>query len=237
MTVLDRPILPTKASFAQHAVRKHKVTSFADLGSCWGVNAGYALDLLAKNKIDRAYVADEIITELSRDRGTAFPQLLFVQGLLSDPTLAEQIGAVDALLMYDILLHQVNPDWNRFIEMWSTRARVIIVFNPMWELDEVTVRFIDRGAAWYKEKVVFSDEGRIDEWFAKLDEIAPRNGRRWRDVHYYWQFGITRRDLIECFEHAGFTLDRFENFGAWRADKPWIQYEGFVFVRKPDKAW
>lgn len=227
----DLPIKVSKASFAQRAFEKHQFSSFADLGGCWGVNAGYALHLLERNQIDRAYVVDGNVTKLSRERGARFPQLSFVSGLLGDPAIINKVGQVDALLMFDILLHQVDPDWDRFIEEWSAKVKAIIVYNQMWAQGDTTVRFVDRGRDWYKQHVHYGDGARVDQWFSRLDEVDPASGRRWRDVYYFWQFGITRPDLIRHVESLGFRLDCFERFGSFKGN-PWIQNEGFVFIRR-----
>ena len=64
-----RNFVPHKAALANHAVRKHGVKSFADVGGCWGVHAGYAIHVLAKNTIEKAYVADGKVDKQSRAAG------------------------------------------------------------------------------------------------------------------------------------------------------------------------
>lgn len=230
MPEIDRQILSHKADFIRRAAKKHGIASFADLGGCWGVNAGYTLDLLKRHPISRAYVLDGRITQLSRDRGAQYPQLAFIQGQLGEPEVVEQVEFVDALLMLDILLHQVAPDWDNFIERWAGRARVVIIYNQMWQ-GELTIRFIDQGTDWYKANVHHTDSEALEAWFGRLDQIQGSSGKRWRDVHNFWQFGITQRDLINKFSTVGFRLDTFENFGSWPGNAR-FQNEGFVFVRR-----
>ena len=228
-----RNFVPHKAALANHAVRKHDVKSFADVGGCWGVHAGYTTHVLAKNTIEKAYVADGKVNEQSRAAGRPYPQLEFIEGQFNEPAFIEPFPQVDALIMYSILLHQANLDWDRFLEAWSGKARVIVIYNQMWKKSDETIRFVERGRDWYLDNVYFTDRAKILEWFEKLDEPHP-SGRRWRDMQYYWQFGITTADLVRKMEALGFRLDLYENFGAFK--KPWFENEGFIFVRKPAAA-
>ena len=232
MEVLDRPIAPSKANIARRAVAKHNIRSFADLGGCWGVHAGYTLDLLRNYPIDRAYVLDQHLTDLSRERGAEFQQLEFISGMLGDVNLIEKIPQLDALIMFDILLHQVKPDWDEFLRLWAQKARVLIIFNQMWAKDDRTIRFIDRGREWFKENVYYTNEGNLDKWWDQHGQLDPATGRKVEDMHNIWQFGITHDDLVSHIRSLGFRMDYFEHFGKFAAAKqPWIQNEGFIFVR------
>ena len=134
-----------KAGLATRAVRKHRVKSFADIGGCWGVHAGYTVHLLANNPIERAYVADGNVNEQSRAAGKPYPQLEFIEGQFNEPAFIAPFPEVDALIMYSILLHQANLDWDDLLEAWAPKARVIVVYNHMWKKSDETIRFVDRG--------------------------------------------------------------------------------------------
>lgn len=231
-TSLDTPVRRNKARLANYAINKHKATSFADLGACWGVNAGYTLHLLEENQIERAYVLDQTITERSRERGANFPQLAFVPGMLGEQGVIDSIPDVDALLMYDILLHQVNPDWDDFLTRWAQKARVLVIFNQMWMQEGPTVRFIDRGREWYKANVYYTNEARLDRWFDRHERPDEGSGKKQKERHAFWQWGIKTGDLIEHVRTLGFRLDFFENHGRFGpSPHPWIQDEAFIFVR------
>ena len=220
-----------KAALAHRAVRKHAVRSFADIGGCWGVHAGYTVHVLSKNRIDKAYVADGNVNKQSRAAGRPYPQLEFIEGQFNEPTFIEPFPQVDALIMFSILLHQANLDWDQFLEAWAGKARVFIIYNQMWKKSNRTTRFVDEGMQWYLDNVYYTDKDKIVEWFGRLDELHP-SGRKWRDMQYYWQFGITPSDLVGKMEALGFRLDLFENFGSFHPSKtPWFENEGFVFVR------
>ena len=227
----DRPVDPNKMQLAILAASKHHVRSFADLGACWGVNAGYSIGLLDSFPIDLGFVVDQTVTSLSRERGKKFPQLQFVTGLLGDTDVISNIPSLDALLMYDILLHQVAPNWDDFLTRWSKKARVLVIYNQMWAQTEKTIRFIERGVEWYKKNVYHTNSQTIDEWFRTLDETDPATRRKRRNLHQFWQFGITTNDLTNHLQKLGYRLDFFKSYGPFVPTYPWIQNEGFIFVR------
>lgn len=230
--ILDAPIRPNKAALANRAVSKHKITSFVDLGACWRVNAGYALNLLAQYPIKRAVAVDTNITDLSRERGAAYPQLTFVEGMIGDRDVLQTVGAVDAAIMFDILLHQVAPDWNELLAQWGAQTRVLIIYNQMWKQNGSSVRFIERGKEWYLSNVYYADPERVDKWFATHDAFHERQKKPVRDIHNFWQWGITTEDLISAVTALGFRLDFYKNYDRFhRTTHPWIQDEGFIFVR------
>lgn len=230
-----RNFVPHKAALANRAVQKHDVKSFADIGGCWGVHAAYTVDVLSKNTIDKAYVADGNVNEQSQAAGAPYPQLEFREGLFNEPAFIEPFPKVDALIMYSILLHQANLDWDAFLEAWCGKARVIVIYNQMWKRDQ-TVRFVDKGLDWYLSNVYYTRRDTILEWFGRLDETHP-SGRKWRDMHHYWQVGITTEDLVAKMRSLGFRLDLFENFGPFHTSKtPWFENEGFIFVREDREA-
>jgi hypothetical protein len=224
---------PEKIALAVDAMKKHNVTSFADIGGCWGVHAGYTRAALeAVSGIEKAYVLDQYVTGTSRNLGKRYSQLEFQTALFNQPEFIEEFPQVDALIMYDILLHQVDLDWNDFIAYWADKCRVLIIFNQMWKSGGYTTRFIDNGPEWYKKWVFYTNEQKLDEWLNTLDETDPATGRKRRDLHSFWQWGIQTDDLVgKCQEH-GFRLDYFQNHGPFQNKKrPWIQDEAFVFVK------
>jgi len=228
---LDNPIRPNKAELANRAIRKHKLRSFADLGACWGVNAGYTLDLLAKNEIEKAFVVDVTVTHLARERGTKYPQLSFVSGLFGEKAVMNSVPNVDALLMYDILLHQVAPNWDEFLTLWSAKTKALVIYNQMWMREGPTIRFVDQGREWYKANIPLKPTTPVDRWFDQHDEIEPETGRKQRDRHSYSQWGIKTEDLIAHVRSLGFRLDFFEQHGDFKV--PWMKEQAFIFVRDP----
>ena len=222
-----------KVALADRAVREHGIRSFADLGACWNVHAGYSIGILERHHIARAYVVDQRITEETKRAAAGFPQIELRQGLFNERSFIEAFPEVDALLMFDILLHQVDLDWDDFLAEWAPKARVIVIFNQMWKAGEQTVRFIDNGPDWYREWVPYTDAERLEQWFRTLGETDRRTGRKRRDQHNFWQFGITTADLAAHMRRLSFRLDFFESHGRFHPTKtPWVEEEAFIFVRE-----
>jgi hypothetical protein len=232
MAAVERPVRAWKVDLANKAVMKHGVRSFADLGACWGVHAGYSIEVIKHNQIDRAFAVDMTITDLAKERAKSYPRLFLVKGDLGSEQTLASIPHVDALIMFDLLLHQAAPDWDEFLEMWSRKARVLIIFNQMWKRGDRSLRFVDHGRDWYKENVYYRKDDKIDRWFDRHDEVDLKTGRRVKDLPHYWQWGITKEDLQGKAESLGFGMEFFQNYGPFKRKKtPWIQNEGFIFVR------
>ena len=183
MSEIDWDILPRKAELLDRAYKIQPFASVVDLGGCWGVNGGYTHYLLRKYPLDRAMIVDGNITRITRERAEPFSHLSLIEGSLGDDEISQQVGKVDAAIMFDILLHQVKPDWNEFLRMWSKRADMLVIYNPNW-LGPNTLRFITLGLEEFLHRVYCTDKRRVVEWFARHDEYCEREQRLWKDVHY-----------------------------------------------------
>jgi hypothetical protein len=232
MAEIDIPPVPARLALGNRAAKRHNIRSFADLGACFGVHAAYTRDLIENNEIEKAYVLDQFVTKLARERCAPFQQIQFVTGLLGDASVVRQVPNVDALLMYSILLHQVAPNWDDFIRLWAEKARVIIIINQNWKAGPETLRLPDQGLDWYLKWAFWTDEAATRAWFNQADQPDPLTGRKRRDLHQFWQWGITTEDLILHLRSIGFRLDYFENYGYFNQRVPWFHNEGMIFVRE-----
>jgi hypothetical protein len=208
----------SKLDLIDRALKKYKIKSIVDLGACWGVHGGYTFHAMDNAKIDKAFIVDGHITEPTEQRATGYPQLKLISGALGDSQIAKEIGKVDAIIMYDIILHQVKPDWDEFLEMWGRRAKHLIIYNQNWTLDDEPVRFIDRGLDWYAKNVPNTGEEGVRKWFAKHDDMSPEPGTKMRDVHYFWQWGIPLKSLTAKLESIGFKIDEATTDSLWHSD-------------------
>ena len=225
----------------------HHVTgfrSFADLGGCWGVHGAYGFRAaeLCGPDLRRAVIVDGNITLPTRERAASALRVELVETALGSTEAHEAVGFVDAIIMFDILLHQVRPDWDEFLLRWSRQTDTLIVYNQNWLLTPRTVRFVDRGLEWYRRNVVVSEDEcatSLDRWFARHHERDPR-GRLERDSYDFWQFGIRPLELINLLARHGFELVHMNRdpmpFGA---DYPWIVNDGMLFRRAayPESSW
>lgn len=212
MAVIDRPIDPHKASVVEFALANFEIRSIADLGACWGVHAGYLLHALELVELDRAVVVDGSITDLTRERAEPHSQVEFVEAALGEQTTVDKVGKVDAAIMFDILLHQVSPDWPEFLERYSKNVDTLIIHNQGWRGEE-TVRFPDFDVDEYLRRVYQHDERGVREWYGRHDEWHEAQQRPWRDVHNFWQWGITTKDLVGTLWDLGYAIEAFENIG------------------------
>lgn len=136
------------------------------------------------------------------------------------------MGQVDAALMFDILLHQVDPDWRDFLRRYA-HIDTVIIHNPGW-LGEETVRFTDFDVEEYIRRVFHSSPDSIREWYDRHDEFNVRMRRPWRDVHNVWQWGITTKDLIDALWDLGYRIDSFDNRGPFSDRFPEIEVISLV---------
>ena len=165
------------------------MSSILDVGACWGVHGGYTFHALKSGRIERAVIADGDVTALTRARAAADPRITLAEGKIGDAAFIDALPPSDAAIVFDVLLHQVSPDWDAFLARYARQVNHFIIWNQDWIGSGQSVRFIERGLDWYLENVGDTNRARITEWFARHDEISPQFGRPWRDVHFFWQSG------------------------------------------------
>jgi hypothetical protein len=206
-------------------------SSFADLGGIWNVDGGYTFYTLGKYKASHAILADTEITESVFQKSSLNNNLKLIQGNFGEPAVAERIGKVDAIFLFDVLLHQVKPDWNEILKMYAERTSYFVVYNPQWIGSGETVRLIDLGKDEYFRNVPHAKDAPLYRMFyEKMFEINPRHNRIWRDVHNVWQWGITDRDLTGEMENLGFKMKWFRNCGQF-GHLPNFENHAFIFQR------
>lgn len=190
------------------------IRSIADLGGVWGVNAGYTFYNLEKYENDKAFLVDtnffpEVLSEQQKH-----PQLKLIHGNFGEQSSVDQIGQVDAVLLYDVLLHQVKPDWNQVLERYAKICNHFIIYNQQFIASDKTVRLLELGEDEYFKNVPHRrDEGNYPELFSKLDEIHPEYKRKYRDIHNIWQWGIVDRDLYNTLKDLGFKMVYYRDCG------------------------
>lgn len=202
--------------------------SLADLGGVWAVDAGYSFYAIDVHGAKRAVVCDDDFTTPVKERAAQDKRIELVQGNFGRIESAEAVGHVDAILMFDILLHQVDPDWDMILERYAPRTQCVVLAGPWWNGDE-TVRLLELGHDEYLDVVPLRELH--EPILAKLDEFNERRGRPWRDTHDIWQWGITDGDLRTTMHRLGFRLAYHENLGAWRG---LCRFDdcSYVFVRR-----
>lgn len=188
--------------------------SFADLGGVWGVHGGYACYAVEMHAPRRGVLVDEDLSLEARRRAERLPGLELVEGTLGSAEVVERVGAVDAILLFDVLLHQVRPDWNELLELYAPRTRSFVIVQPQWNGPD-SLRLLDLGEEGYRKATLAHDPDLHGRLFERLDEINERRGRPWRDVHDVWQWGITDADLVATMRSLGFSCVMRRNAGPW----------------------
>jgi len=191
-----------------------KARSFADLGGCWGVNGAYTFYGLESLNADRAFLVDTDVPESVQLRAREFECLTIINGNFGEDAVATAIGFVDAILLFDVLLHQVNPNWNGILKKYACRTNWFLIYNQQWIKSNHTVRLLDLGRNEYFKNVPHKEEERnYKALFKHMYEQHPIQRRVWRDIHNVWQWGISDCDLLRTMEELGFDLQYFKNCG------------------------
>lgn len=225
----DPRLQPIKKRLIDAAFERATTQSFADLGGVWAVDAGYTLYALERHRPARAVLVDEQITDPVRTRAKHHPQLELVQRNFGEAEVASRLGELDCVFLFDVLLHQVAPDWDELLARYAPRTRDFLIVNPQFVAGPETVRLLELGRERYLELV--PDVPEHHEMWDRLDEFDETRGRAYRDVHNIWQWGIVDGDLRRRMDELGFELVYFENAGRWR-DLPAFENHAFIFTRR-----
>ncbi len=209
-----RKTVPEKIDIIDQAFPSLGIQSFADLGGVWRVEGAYTFHALDRHNIEDAKLVDTHPTQKVIDKARAYPQLQLIKGNFGEQSIADQVGVVDAVLLFDVLLHQVAPDWDAILEMYGKNVRTLIIYNQQWTGPGSTVRLLDLGEEEYFHNVPHNPrQENYKNLFGRLDEIHPDHNRPWRDVHHIWQWGITDDDLESKIAELGFSLVYKKNCG------------------------
>ena len=210
--------------------------SFADLGGVWGVQGEYTFYALEAHRPRGALLVDNKLTTEVVNKAERHQQLKLLKGNFGTESIASKVRGVDAIFLFDVLLHQVNPDWDRILEMYAGTAKYLLIYNQQWT-GEKTVRLLDLGPGESFRNTPREPTDRLyhntlyQELFDKMHELHPEHNRPWRDIYNVWQWGITDADLIATVEALGFRLQYYKNCGRF-GQLPNFENHAFVFKRE-----
>lgn len=210
------PLIQEKLDLINHAFGTFPIRSFADLGCTWQVEGAYTFRAIEDHRASPAVMVDTWIPEAMRERALRYRDLRIVQGSFGDLPIARAVGTVDAVFMFDVLLHQVKPDWDEVLDIWARFTSHFLIYNQQWIKSPATVRLIDLGREGYMKSVPRPQDPSIyEKLFAHLDEpVTPGSARTYRDSCLYWQWGITDADLVRKMLERGFIMQYFRNCGS-----------------------
>lgn len=208
--------------------------SFADLGGVWGVNGGYTFYTLDKHNIKSAFLVDVTFNDEVNDKSIEYENLTLLNSEFGDDELIKQLGHLDVIFLFDVLLHQVKPDWDEILEKYSSICDCMVIFNQQFTNSEDTIRLFDLGYDKYFENIPHNEnEPTYKMVFEKMYENHPNyQNRIWRDIQNVFQWGIVDKDLYLKIKDLGFSLEFYQNVGQFLDLK---NFENHMFIFKKNK--
>lgn len=208
-----------------------EATSFADLGGVWKVNAAYTIHSLRQQGVKRGALVDTDYPRRLREKLQNLPQLKVVQGDFGREETAAEVGEIDVLYMFDVLLHQANPHWNEVLAMYAKSCTCFVIYNQQYVLGEDAVRLTDLPLEKYAE---LTSDYRYDFYrqvFEHKSEMHPQHNKPWGDIHNITQCGITDKALRMTMANLGYDEVYFSNHGRF-LDLPAFENHAFIFRRR-----
>ncbi|XOB61999.1 hypothetical protein ACMC56_15580 [Campylobacterota bacterium DY0563] len=213
------------------ALSNYPIQNIVELGCVWGIDCSYGIYAMEKYDLDNVQMVDTHWTEKASKRVASFKKIKKIKNDFSLKNTVDTIGKVDAVIFFDILLHQVAPDWNRILEIYAKNTDYFIIFNQDWIETSLTTRLLDLGEEEYFKYVPHTKEEKpYDKLFENLYIKHPVHNKIWRDVHHIWQWGIVSEDLISTMRKLGFKLQYFYNHGKIN-NLPSFEEHSYIFKK------
>jgi Glycosyltransferase like family len=216
-----------------YAVERHGIESFASLEIAQAFGQ-YAFYTIGKAAVQRGTLID-VRAWRPRDQllgaieyAAEHPGMEVLDASFADPDTVTELGRVDAILLHDVLLRMVDPDWDQVLKLYAPATSSFVILNPQWERGETTIRLIDLGRESYLQAV--PPWPSHIELFDHLDEWNEAQERPYRDGTEVWQWGITDADLKAKMAELGFSLEREWSLNA-PPDTEGLLNKAFVFIR------
>jgi hypothetical protein len=223
-----------KLDLLRHALTRVRpgARSFADLGAVWKVNAGYTLYILRNFSMEKAFLVDTHIPREVRRKLAPFGTLTALEANFGADEVLAKIGHVDVVLLFDVLLHQVRPDWDEVLLKYSAITDCFVIFNQQLAGAEATVKLTDLSLAEYKAIVPTPRQDLYEFIFSHRDDVNPDHNRPWIDIPDIFQWGITDRDLRSVMNNLGFREVYYRTYGQFSRSGV-FENHAFIFVKGP----
>lgn len=184
-----------------------EINTIVDLGGIYKVHGAYSFYTIRKHHVSKVIQIDTELTQEYLNSCEMFNQISSLKMNFTDANTISKIKNVNAIYLFDVLLHQVDPDWDEVLELYSDKTTYFVIFNQMFTKAEKTVRLLDLGFDEYFQHVPFEREHPLSQnLINKTYEINPEHQKIWRDVHHIFQWGITVNDLIDKMKEMNFEL-------------------------------
>ena len=149
-----------------------------------------------------------------------------------DPAVPAQLGSVDVVFLFDVLLHQVKPNWDEILAMYAPVTQAFLIFNQQWISSDKTLRLLDLGEERYFQVVPPGRRAGPTKTCSPAWTSTTRStSGSHRDIHNIWQWGIVDADLMAVMDRLGFKLQLFKNFGQFGRLKDFENHL-FLYTRK-----
>jgi hypothetical protein len=203
--------------------------SFADLGGVWKVNAAYTRYSLASFPLDRGVLVDTDYPPALRKRLEREPRLEILCADFAAEGTVKRVGNVDVIYLFDVLLHQANPDWDQVLAAYAKNCPCVVIYNQQFVLSEEAVRLTDFPLPKYLELASGRREF-VTHVYTHADEIHPVYGKRWKDIHNITQWGISDTALRAVMARLGYEELYYKNFGRF-LDLKAFENHAFIFKK------
>jgi len=204
--------------------------SFADLGGVWKVNAAYSIHAMNNPRMEKGVLVDTHVPSPLRAALGRFPDLQVIEGDFASKATVDLIGNIDVVFLFDVLLHQANPDWDDVLELYSPHCGCFVIYNQQFIRGNTTMRLTDLP---FDEYIALVSDHAMEVTRYVYDhptEIHPQYSKPWKDIHNITQWGITDEGLRKAMDRLGFREVFYRNYGMF-IDLPAFENHAFVFTR------
>jgi hypothetical protein len=216
--------------------KKFNISSVAELGCVWGVEGVYGRYIAEKYPQTKVMMVDTHWTKNAKELCGKYSNIRIISDNFGNPGMPVKIGKVDAIILFDVLLHQVAPDWDRIIQIYAPYTNFFLIVNHQYIASPVTIRLLDLGPENYFANAPHDREHpTYKSLFEKMYEIHPDHNRIWRDIHQVWQWGITDTDLLYKMHELNFNPVYLKNLGNCGGNLSNWEYNSFVFQKNVDR--
>lgn len=204
--------------------------SFADLGGVWKVDAAYTLYTARTYNIQGTLV-DTNFNPVAQAQLDKLQNVRTIQGDFGNDQTISKVGNPDMVFFFDVLLHQVNPNWDEILTKYSKITSCFVIYNQQITNYDNTIRLTDLSLEDYKKLVPTRSDDVYDYVFSHKNEINTEYNKPWKDIHNIWQWGITDNDLRNKMDKLGFKEIYFHNYGNFTKLNNFEDH-GFIFIKK-----
>lgn len=189
--------------------------TFADLRGVWNVNAAYTFYTLKNHLINKAFLIDTNFNDIVNEQSKRYNYLNCINGNFAEIDTIKKLGYVDVVFFFDVLLHQVEPDWDEVLTKYSAITDCIVIYNQQYIDAKDTIRLTELTLDEYEKNAPKRDDDLYSFIYSHKKEINKEYNKKWGDIHNIWQWGITDSDLRAKLNELGFkkyiikTMDTF----------------------------